>query len=295
MTNEFNNYLKQLDMHIMHKTFLAVLFGLSPAIALALSPWEYEQQEAMSYFNGANEIKTSGWGHLNDKVGRIATQLVEYSGQVFKIVPGQTFQWGQAHAGGWIILDISSASKPDPILAFRLAHEWGHQALGHQPNFYHPTGLQWTFRSSSTAVEDEADAYAGKFLAKYGYSLWDVAQELQNLPHFPSGDSHSDGLTRAAIVAKAYNSNRQGKDISDSECRIDSEGLDAKCNIANLTSDVDLVCQIQILGITRKGEALINEQTRTIPLGYFVVQHVRNFGDYDTDPIVKVSGFANGK
>ena len=51
------------------------------------------------------------------------------------------------------------------------AHEWGHQALGHQANIYNPYGSTWKIRTSATQTEDEADVYAGKFLATYNYNV----------------------------------------------------------------------------------------------------------------------------
>jgi hypothetical protein len=112
----------------------------------------------------------------------IYKQLVEYSGMDYPIVFGQTFNWGQAHNGGLIIIDYSTINKNSHILAFVFAHEWGHQALGHQANIYHPSGSSWRYRSSSTQSEDQADIYSGKFLATYGYDLNTV---YTIYPHFP--------------------------------------------------------------------------------------------------------------
>jgi hypothetical protein len=184
---------------------LAMIFAVpAPGHAQQLTAWEYSQKEAVAYFDGMKELQVSGWGSLNEKVSKVTNQLIQHSGQVYRVIPGQTFQWGQAHAGGWIILDISSVSAIEPILAFRLAHEWGHEALGHQPNWYHPAGGAWKFRPSSTTAEDQADAYAGRFLAKFGYPLDVIVAELKDLPQTSNGDRHSDGSTRAMIVSESY-------------------------------------------------------------------------------------------
>jgi hypothetical protein len=63
------------------------------------------------------------------KTFEIYQQLVSYSGMNYPIVFGQTFNWGQAHNGGLIIIDYSSINKNKNILAFVFAHEWGHQAF----------------------------------------------------------------------------------------------------------------------------------------------------------------------
>jgi hypothetical protein len=66
------------------------------------------------------------------------------------------------------------------------------------------------FRASPTADEDAADAYAGRFLARYGYSLQSVVQYLQSLPYSPGDFQHSDGPDRARTVADAYATVRGG-------------------------------------------------------------------------------------
>jgi hypothetical protein len=171
-----------------------------------MTPWQYNAKEAQNAFAGFRSIQASGWGPLNARVLHVQSQLVEYSHQVYRVIPAQNFDWGSAHAGGWILLDISSATASDEVLAFRLAHEWGHQALGQQPNFFHPMGRGWAFQSNSTQDEDDADTYAGKFLATYHYALEPVLRELRSMPASPAGDSHSDGAMRARIVERAFDS-----------------------------------------------------------------------------------------
>lgn len=196
--------------------------------ASALTPWEYNKIETQSYFEGLNSIQINGWGELNSKVQPIVMQLVQYSNKIFKVVPGQTFQWGQAHAGGWIILDISSASKQESILAFRLSHEWGHEDLGHQPNIYSPQKKQWIFKNGDTREEDEADLYAAKFLAIYNYPIAPVLVDLQSLPASPTGDTHSTGTNRAINVKHAYNNEKYSCQIDADSC-VDSIPSDYTC------------------------------------------------------------------
>lgn len=177
-----------------------------PVLALAQSsPWEYQQEEAARFFAGLNSIQTEGWGPINARVLKVQEQLIEFGdGKVFKVVPAQTNTWGQAHANGWILFDISSAAADQPIMAFRLAHEWGHEALGHAANIYHPTGRAWEFKRSPTQHEDEADEFAGRFLAKYNYDLDTVVAHLKRVPQAHGDVSHSTGKQRAETVARAY-------------------------------------------------------------------------------------------
>jgi hypothetical protein len=139
------------------------------------------------------------------KTYEIYKELKRYSGMSYPIIFSQTFSWGQAHRGGLIILDYSTINKNKHILAFVFAHEWGHQALGHQANIYNPYGSTWKIRTSSTQTEDEADVYAGKFLATYNYNIEVVYNYLSNLPE-TDDHTHSSGKVRARLVLKGYRS-----------------------------------------------------------------------------------------
>ena len=140
------------------------------------------------------------------KTYRVYKQLKRYSGMDYPIIFSQTFNWGQAHNGGLIILDYSTINKNKHVLAFVFAHEWGHQALGHQANVYNPYGSTWKIRTSATQTEDEADVYAGKFLATYNYDINVVYNYLYNLPKNENDHTHSSGKKRAALVLKGYRS-----------------------------------------------------------------------------------------
>ncbi|WP_298520009.1 hypothetical protein [uncultured Kordia sp.] len=139
------------------------------------------------------------------KTETVYRKLAEYSGMNFPVVFNQTFHWGEAHYGGLIILDYSTIHKEKDVLAFVFAHEWGHQALGHQPNMYKPQGSQWRVRTSSTQYEDEADYYAGQFLAQYRYDVQAVVTYLRSLPN-SSGNTHSSPQKRAQTVLRGFNS-----------------------------------------------------------------------------------------
>ena len=164
-----------------------------------------EQQE---YF--LQELRDAHGGQIlfannYHKTSNVYYKLVEYSGMNFPVVFNQTFHWGEAHYGGLIILDYSTIHKKKDILAFVFAHEWAHQALGHQPNLYKPNGSTWRVKTSSTQYEDEADYYAGQFLAKYEYDVNKVASYLSSLPEF-GGTQHSSGKQRAKTVLRGFNS-----------------------------------------------------------------------------------------
>lgn len=139
------------------------------------------------------------------KTSKIYNELADFSKMKYPVIFNQTFQWGQAHYGGLIILDYSTINKDENILAFMFSHEWGHQALGHQPNLYNPNGSIWKIKTHSTQFEDEADYYAGQFIKKYNYDIDVIIGFLESLPNF-NDHTHSSGLERARLVLDGYNS-----------------------------------------------------------------------------------------
>jgi hypothetical protein len=182
---------------------------LHSSLAQPVTAWQWQQQEVADFFAGAAEVRVNGWGRLNAKVNKVVQQLVSYSGMIFRVVPAETGRAGEAHNGGWILLDLSIVVNDSKRVEFWLAHEWGHEALGHSANYVHPTGGSWHFTSSTTgdtSNEDAADEYAGRFLCVAGYPLRPVLNMLTGLPLPAEGDSHSSGLVRARTVTKAYNS-----------------------------------------------------------------------------------------
>ena len=141
------------------------------------------------------------WSPQDSPLALIYRQLKEFSGVDYRIVPGQAVEWGQAHSNGIILVSMSAFQKPKPILVYRLAHEWGHEALEHQSNLYPTTGEMWEFRLSLAREEEQADIYAGGFLAEYDYSLEQIIPYLGTLPdHF----RQRDAFIRAETLSTAY-------------------------------------------------------------------------------------------
>ncbi|MGE0492739.1 MAG: hypothetical protein AB7S38_26235 [Vulcanimicrobiota bacterium] len=176
--------------------FFVLLSSSGPCLAQGSG---YELQEWSDYYNGLRNL-----GPNQQEAWEIYQELRQFSGQEFQVVFGQTFRWGEARPGGVIILDVSTMQKPRPIHAYKFAHEWGHQALGHVPNIYNPQGNQWRMRFTHTQDEDEADVYAGRFLAAAGYDVEPVLGYLRSLPPSPAWDTHSPGHVRAELVLTGY-------------------------------------------------------------------------------------------
>lgn len=182
---------------------------------------QYHQEEMENWARGAANVQAD-WSP-SGRVGKTYAQLQTYSGMQFQLYAAQNFNWGQAHAGGVILLDLSTVgqgeSQPD-VFAFKLAHEWGHEALGHQPNFYNPNGGAYRYSAiaNDTSSEDAADAYAGAFLAEYKYDASKVAEYLKGLPENPSGDTHSSGPERAKTVTRAFEARKQT--LENATCKV---------------------------------------------------------------------------
>ncbi|MCH2195402.1 hypothetical protein [Kordia sp.] len=169
---------------------------------------QFNLTPAQQYF--LNELRDAYGGQLMfannyQKTSQLYNELARYSGMSFPVVFNQTFRWGEAHYGGLIILDYSTIHKNRNVLAFVFAHEWAHQALGHQPNLYRPNGNRWRVRISKTQDEDEADYYAGQFLAALGYDVETVVNYLNGIPNLHS-TTHSSPQKRAQTVLNGYHS-----------------------------------------------------------------------------------------
>jgi len=245
-------------------TFLLTLAVLtSDALAQRQSMTEYQLRELRDAVKGivlSQEQSSNLW--------EIYRQLNEYSGELFPIVLGQTFQWGQAHAGGVIIFDRSIAAKPKDVAAFVMAHEYGHQVLGHQPNFYKPFGSVWRFRPSATSDEDAADAWAGEFLARYDYDICAVAKFLERTPRSPNSDTHSDGPERAQNVKSAA-------DVEGCE-----SAAPAKSNNITFTVEIDA---IQVGALGAKVEVWIDDK------------RVGEVNNMDDNTSIEVKDFTEGR
>jgi hypothetical protein len=177
---------------------------LTAANGLAQSSLTLEQE------NVINDWKDSSGGKIihasNDpKAAAIHYQLARFTGMQYPVIFAETVDWGYGHFGGVIIIDQSSIDKDRNILAFIFAHEWAHQLLGHQPNIYRTSNGVWKYNACRAQSEDEADVYAGKFLAIFGYEPNIVYDYLSALPK-SDHHTHSTGKERAELVRRGYTS-----------------------------------------------------------------------------------------
>lgn len=162
-----------------------------------------EWQDQLRFLSNPQAVETN--------VAKIKYDLVQYSRKSFPIYPvPNTGTIGAALDGGVILLDGGTLGKHPEVLAFWLAHEWGHQDLSHSRNIYSTPQAVWTafFQKTlfTSSNEDAADKYAARFLASKGYGLKEVLENLCALP--PSTGNHSPGQTRAQNVADVYTNAR---------------------------------------------------------------------------------------
>lgn len=179
----------------------------APASAQAPEAWKailYQQEEFARFVHALPLVQMEF--NPNNPGSRLATiyrQLAAWSGKRPALFPAQTGNIGQAHHGGVILIDVSKLTEVDSVLAFWLAHEWGHVALGHTDNLVH-SGSIWELRALPSAREDAADRYAARFLADHGYDITPAVQNLHKLPDSPRNHSHSPSAVRARNVEQAY-------------------------------------------------------------------------------------------
>lgn len=180
---------------------------IAMAIAVALSSKTAEAQSDPTAFwqrTNAGLMRALNDPTTNQRVFGIWLKLVRETGRMFPVMPAQQYTLGQALPTGLILLDLSIAGDYDEeVTAFTLAHEYGHQILGHPQLSVSQVG-RWLAAVGGTSQEDAADRWSGRFLRRAGYDIEPVLSFLCELPGGGRGDSHSSGPRRAANVARAY-------------------------------------------------------------------------------------------
>jgi hypothetical protein len=183
----------------------AILLGLV-AVLGSLAPHGGKAQNTDAYY--AREMvgldRALRDPSIRYRVRGIWMQLAGYSGRMHPVVPSQQFNAGQALPNGVVLLDLSIAGNAYPeVTAFWLAHEYGHQVLGHPQLHVTPIG-RYLAAMSGTRQEDDADRWAGRFLRSRGWRIAPVLDFLCSLPSGGAYDTHSTGPTRAQNVAAAF-------------------------------------------------------------------------------------------
>lgn len=169
-----------------------------------MTPWRWQRSEVEKRLSGLSGVELEGWGQLLPKVYQVSAKLVSYSRTVIPVIPARSLPVEQAHLGGWIVLDLATAGRPEHELAYWLAHEWGHETLGHPANLYRPAGKSWRTRATSTAHEDAADRYAGEFLCSAGYEVEKVIAALKWAARVHGDKAHGNADQRGRQILAGY-------------------------------------------------------------------------------------------
>lgn len=141
---------------------------------------------------------------INQRVYEIWIELVEDTGMMFPVWPAQQNNLGQALPNGVILLDLSVAGDDEEsVTAFWLAHEYGHQVIGHPRLMITQMG-QFIVALGGTRIEDDADRWAARFLNRNSYDIDPVLEFLCDMPGGGAADMHSTGPQRARNVASAF-------------------------------------------------------------------------------------------
>jgi hypothetical protein len=102
----------------------------------------------------------------------IASELMGYTGLVLPVQPVGPAAI-EAPRSGHILLDTAWLEASDAELAFGLARGWGHRVLEHEPQEFSSTEAElaaWRDGTRFTLADEvEADIYAARFLADFGY------------------------------------------------------------------------------------------------------------------------------
>ena len=137
-------------------------------------------------------------GEYQQRLIPIVHQLRKFSGKSFPIEFERHYRRGVAKTGGAISLDFATLKKPLSELALTLAHEWGHQSMGHLTNNYcaHAAGIP------IPEAERQADYYGGIFLGVYGYDIEELLKIKLSMPE--TDPVHGTRFERACMIMQGY-------------------------------------------------------------------------------------------
>lgn len=128
----------------------------------------------------------------------IVKQLRTFSGKNFPIQFERNYRRGLAKPGGVISIDFATLKKPISELALTVAHEWGHQSMGHLTNNYcaHAAGIP------IPEAERQADYYGGIFLGVHGYDIDEVLKIKLSMPE--TDPIHGTRFERACVIMQGF-------------------------------------------------------------------------------------------
>lgn len=133
----------------------------------------------------------------------ILSQLKHYSGKNYEISikyfkDDGLYNPAISFSGKFIMIDRRLFSFPIEVLAFSMAHEWGHNLYKHNLLLEH-TKLNM---AQAIAMEDQADNYAIAFLVAHGYKIDPVCNFLTKINN--EGGQPAAGTVRNQKLRQNY-------------------------------------------------------------------------------------------
>ena len=125
---------------------------------------------------------------LGTPIITIANQLFYYSNMFIPIrcdvnlpMPGYSLIEPDIHGrfGPTIILNPTLIPDNISIIAHILSHEWGHHVLGHMQDL---NNSMQNLNNSMQNKENEADAYAARFVKLHSYNVDDIINFMREHP-----------------------------------------------------------------------------------------------------------------
>ena len=135
--------------------------GASERLAQSRSQWPADKRE---------RVKA-----LNDRVERVTKSLNDACGTNIVVMLSETGRGGEATGTGTVFVDFSIVWRiSEDALAALLAHEFGHEVLGHAREWanlkYYSPSLPSRLQQLCE-LEQKADAFAGQALSRTAYSV----------------------------------------------------------------------------------------------------------------------------
>ena len=159
------------------------------------------QTEAVADVTG----KTKTVANYHKRVNSITGELSKFSGKKYPVIIQECKGWAEARDDGMVVIDLTiSRTRARDVVAFLIAHEWGHLTLGHVkkpgrleqpvtipdapviPGKVVPSSNINPYTISTAMFsrrdEREADSYAVKFMAHKKYDVESFVKFLLAVP-----------------------------------------------------------------------------------------------------------------
>ena len=176
----------------------------------------------------AGETKESN--NYKSRINLIVGELAKVSGTKYPVIIRDNIGWAEAKGNGMIVIDLTIArTQPKEIVAFLIAHEWGHLVYGsagpkvpttkvNKNTLHGGQGVRVNPQAIESAMvsrreEREADRYAVKFMVHIWYDVEPFVKFLVEAPddqrlHYGL-HTHDTREVRAKFIREEYQAQKQ--------------------------------------------------------------------------------------